>query len=149
MLERLSLSLEQLLELALESLEFVESAPDFFCIVIVVVLAAIAAATRAAGSIIAVVIIIVARIATMIIFIVAMPLNHAEPPVRHVRGLVLMVSLAEGVLCKVEQHFLEIRIADSRTDGLSHHRFSSLDVAECYRISTASSTGWRVSYASD
>jgi len=156
-LERLPLSLQELLKLALESLKLVESSPEFLCVVIcsarrcvvVVVTAVIAAATRATSSIITLPILIIARIAPPIIFIVAMPLNHAKPPVRHIRGLVLMVSPAECVLCETEQHFLEISITDSRTDDLSHYFFRSLDIVISYRIPTSSATRRCVADACD
>jgi hypothetical protein len=148
-LKRLSLSLEQLFKFTLESLELVESASEFFCIVVVVVIAVVATATGVASSIIAVAIVIVARIATVIVFIIAMPLHLAKPPVRHIGCLVLVVSLAERVLCKVEQHFLEISITDSRTNELSHQCFRRLDVVVSYRVATAPSTRRRIADASD
>ena len=149
-LKRLPLSLKQILELALEGLQFVESTSEFFRIIVVVVVIAVgAAATDTAGSIIAVVIVVVARVATPIILVVAMPLDHAEPPGRHFRCLALVVSPAEGVLCKIVQHSLEISILNSRTDKLSHYCFRCLNVMVSYWVATSPSTGWRVSHASD
>jgi hypothetical protein len=150
-LKRLPLSLEQLLELALESLDFVESTSEFFRIISIVVVIAVgaAAATGTAGSIIAVVIVVVARVATPIVFVVAMPLNDGEPLGRHFRCLALVVSPAEGVLCKIVQHSLKISILDCRTDKLSHYCFRCVNVMLSYRVATSPSTGWRVSHASD
>jgi hypothetical protein len=155
----LSLSLKQLLELALESFELVKSASEFFCIagdaatrriVIVVIITVLAAATRAAGSIIAVaIIIVVARITATIIFFIAVPLDHAEPSVRHNGGLALVISATECVPCKIEEHFLEVGIADSRTHDLSHNFFRRLNVVVSYRVPTSSPTGRRIAHAGD
>jgi hypothetical protein len=157
-LQRLSLSLKQLLKLALEGFEFVKSAPELSCavggavrrcIVVIASITVVAAATRAARSIIAVVIFIVASIATPIILFMAMPLDHAEPPVRHIRSLVLVVPPTECVPCEIKEHFLELSVADSRTDDLSHYVFRRLNVVVSYRVATASPTRRRVAHAGD
>jgi hypothetical protein len=154
-LKRLPLSLQELLELALKCLKLVKSSPEFLCVVVnaarryIIIIAVIAAAGGATSSIIALSIIVITRIAPPILLIISIPLNRGEPPIRHIRGLVLVVPPTESVLRKIVQHFFEIGITHSRTNDLSHHFFRRLNIVIGNRIPTSSPTGRCVAYAGD